>query len=344
MLTLGEARSSRKLAAVSGVCATSDDFSEMVNDAVRMLMNRGGFWGTVVPINVCIYNNCITWNRYVDVPLAVNACGRSLQVYNNWDKFVSMGHGDIRALGFGWNGSKCWGNVHVVNDGTAPVFNNIPCGTPRYIRAYLSVRADIGKKIRIFGVDYNNQVIRTKNSEGVWEEGVQLTLVDPQTAAYVSTSFTINKITRVIKDNTQGVVRLFQYDPTDNTLYNCAVYDPNETHPEYAISKITNLAALSCCNCSDGLKAIQALVKLKFVKAVHDNDLLGIGNIDAIANAIYSNRSSEAGEDEDAERKMARAIHELNLEMSTKFPTDQVPIEVAAFGTALPSRAGVGMI
>ena len=344
MLTLGQAKGSRKLVVASGVCADSDDFREMVNDAVRMGMNRGGFWGTVVPINVCVYNGCITWNRYVDVPLAINACGRSLQVHNNWDRFVSMGHSDVRTLGFGWNGTKCWGNVVATNDSFAPVFNNIPCGTPRYIRAYTSVRADIGKKIRIFGLDYNNQVIRTKNSDGDWEEGVSLTLPDPSVSAFVSTSFTLNKITRAIKEETQGVLRLFQYDPTDNTLYNCAVYDPQETHPEYATSKISNLKILCCCNCENGLKTVQALVKLKFVKAVHDNDLLGISNLDALTLLVQAGKSSEAGEDEDAEKKIARAVHELNLEMSVKFPQDQIPIEVAPFGTALLRRAGIGNV
>lgn len=247
-------------------------------------------------------------------------------------------------MGFRIQGENCFGNVNVANDGTTPVFQNIPCGKARYVRAYTSVRADIGKKIRIFGIDSNGQTIRTKDSDGVWNEGVELTLPDPSTIAYASTPFTIREITRVIKEVTSGMLRLFQYDADDNTLHECAAYAPSETQPDYRHSRIQGYSQLCCPgSCNSQAKSLQALVKLEFIAATADTDLILIPNLDALALAIQWARLSDA-QDDNADKMMFRAVKELNLEMRDKFPEEQTPISVNGFGTALPIRHRIGRV
>lgn len=333
MLTFGDCKNSRSMISAAGVCATGAAFRDYVNDSTRMLMKRGNFWGTVQPLDVCVINQCITWNRYVGTILATNVCGHNVRPQNNWSQFVPIGPFGIKGMGFGVSRGHCSGDAILADSGTSPVFRNVPCGKSFYIRAYPSVRADVGKKITIFGIDSNGQTIRTRDANNNWVEGVTITLA----LEFASTTMLVSEITRVVKDETQGVVRLFQYDPTNNVLLDCASYDPTETSPDYRTSRLSGTVGRGCCQCS-GVKAISALVKLEFIPVKVDNDLVIIANEDALATAIQSIKAGESG---NAKKKAAfemDAIHDLNLQLRDKFPLDQTPISINPFGTAIPAR------
>lgn len=342
LLTYKQARDSRDLAAVMGVCPTSLDGREYLNKAVRMLMNRGNFWGTVQLMRGCVFNQCITWPRYVGTVLAMNMCGANVPVWNNWYEFLPIGTRGIMHEGFRIVGTSCSGNLAAANEGTTSVFDNVPCGKARYIRAYPQTRLDAGKKVTIFGIDSNGQTIRTKRTDGTFQDGVVINISVP----FGSTSITVREITRVVKEETQGVVRLFQYDATGDTLHDCAVYEPTELSPNYRFTRIqgTNQRARGCCDCPDGLKQIKGLVKLQFVPVKHDDDLVLIENLDAIAMMIQGIRNREANKQGSADGLESSAIRELNLELRDKFPLEQTPIQLNPFGTALPARHMIGRI
>ena len=343
LLTFQEARESYELANVLGVCGNSAQAKSYINQGTRILMKRGNFFGTVQLYAGCIFNDCITWPRQVGTELAVNVCGHPITSWNNWGGFIPIGQGGIGAHGFGWDRGRgcCTGNLVVQNYGTAAVFNQVPCGKEYYVRAYPQTRNDIGKKIRIFGIDSNGQVIRTKDANNVLQEGVEIVLAVP----FISTPMKIREITRVVKEKTQGVVRLFYYDADNNVLIDSAVYDPTETNPDYRLSKIKGVMRHGgCCACSSGTKAIEALVKLQFVPVEADTDLVLIGNLDALALIIQSIRQGEAGNSDEKRGLEADAIRDLNLELRDKFPVEQTPISINPFGTALPVRHSIGRI
>jgi hypothetical protein len=324
----------------AAVCPTSDAFRDYVNQATDMLMKRGNFWGTVQPLQVCVSNQCITWNRYVGTVLATNVCRSASRPQNNWSAFVPIGPMGIRGDGFGFGHGGCTGDLVLENVGTSPVFNQVACSKAFYVRAYPAVRADVGKKIRIFGIDSNGQTILTKNADGTWSEGVEITIA----IEFASTTMLVREITRVVKEPTQGVVRLFQYDPVENVLVDCAVYDPSETNPDYRVSRLHGFVGRGCCNCS-GVKSIKALVKLQFIKVQVDNDLVIIDNEDAIALAIQAIKAGESGKIAKSNGFEASAIHDLNLQLRDKFPLDQTPISYNPFGSAIPAgRAMIGRI
>lgn len=340
MLTFGDCKVSRQMISAAGVCPTSQAFRDYTNQATQLLMKRGNFWGTVQPLQACVTNQCITWNRYVGTVLATNVCRNASRPQNNWSGFVPIGPMGIRGDGFGFGSGGCTGDLILENVGTSPVFNQVGCGKDFYIRAYPSVRADVGKTITIFGIDSNGQTIRTKDANGDWIEGAVITIAIP----YSSTTMLIREITRVVKEKTQGVVRLFQYDPVENVLIDCAVYDPTETNPDYRVSRINGFVGRGCCNCS-GVKSIKALVKLEFVKVEVDSDLVIIDNEDAIAMTIQSIKAGESGNVGKSGALEASAIHDLNLQLRDKYPLDQTPISINPFGTAMPAgRAMIGRI
>lgn len=337
MLTFGDTKKSRGIISAAAVCPTSDAFRDYVNTGTRELMKSGNYWGTVQPLEVCVVNQCITWNRYVGTVLAANVCRHSVRPQNNWSHFVPIGPFGIRGMGFE---GGCSGDAVLQNNGTSPVFNQIACGKEFYIRVYPAVRADVGKTITIFGIDSNGQTIRTKLSDGTWQDGVTVTVAIP----FASTPMLVREITRVVKEETQGVLRLFQYDPINDVLLDCASYDPTETSPDYRTSRLTGFVGRGCCNCS-GVKAISALVKLQFIPVKADNDLVIISNEDALATMIQALKAGDSGNIKKKAAFEADAIHDLNLELRDKFPLDQTPISYNPFGTAIPAgRAMIGRI
>lgn len=320
-----------------GVCSTSDAFRDYTNKATRMLMNRGDFWGTVERIKLCVYNSCLVWPRYVGTVKAVNLNGHPTSLMNHWYEFMPLSAGDFCSGGFGFSNGSCHGNIAIINDGMSPVFNPIACGSPKYIRAYPSTQQDVGKTTRIFGLDENGQTIRTQNADLTWTDGVELTLALP----YVSTSIKIREVFRIIKEETEGVVRYYQYDSVNDVLLDLVWLDPSEVSPMFRKSRLPKHCSCGTGSC-DGLTSVDALVKLEFIPVRHDTDLVLISNIDALSDMMLSVKYSNAGDKDMAKDFEAKAVRELNLELNNKFPNEQTPIEINPFGSALPAYHMIG--
>ena len=333
MLTAGSAMTSR-LNRISGVCAGSDDWYQLINDATRELMRRGNWWGTVRRLRGCIYNGCIAWPRYVGTVLAINRCGRSAPPKNQWYDFDAVLPEHVRH----WNqcgGFLCAHDLALADHNTTPVFNQIPCNTPRYLRFYITQPTDVGKTITIFGKSGGIELL-TKRSDGTIQPGLVLTLAIP----FVETSTLFNSVERVIKDPTDGPVYGYQFDGTN--LFPLSTYEPSETLPDYRSNKLVTSPCPT--NCQQWPSQIEALVKLQFVEAKTADDLVLIDNLDALATAMQSCKLSDAYDSAGAETMMARAVHELNLDLRDKLPIDQTPVRVKVYGTSDLRKQGIGTL
>lgn len=235
-----------------------------------------------------------------------------------------------------FHGSLCSGNVTTINDGQSPVFNPIACNEPMYIRAYPSTQEDIGKKTRIFGIDENGQVIRTQNADHAWNDGVELTLALP----FVSTPFRIREISRITKDETQGVLRYYQYDANTGLLRDLVFLEPTERNPMFRRTKLPP----RCRSTTGELQSVEALVKLDFIPVKYDSDLVLISNQDALSDMMLAVKYSNGGDAAMAKDFEAKAIREMNLELNNRLPNDQTPVEINPFGSALPARHAIGSI
>lgn len=347
MITLAEAKASSRLRRVMGSCSGTDDYIDLLNDSVRMLVNRGDWYGTVAKVCGCVYNGCVVWPREVDTVLAINQCNNSVPVHNHWFRFDRVERADI--LDF-WACGMC-GRVNGVQGNTSPVFNPINCKTGTggaYLRFYPSQPSDAGKTITVFGVDSNGQTLRSQYPDGTFQDGIVVSLSIPygQLTTDNSTSNvpTIRHITRILKDITNGPVHAYQYDPINDgpgeILRDLASWGPTETDPQY---QTTDLRGYSWAACVSGCPVqISALVKLKFIPAVYDNDVIIIDNLDAIAMMAQSIKLGDAYDANQKRQMEFEAVRELNLSLRRKYPLDQLPVELTPFGTALPGRSAVG--
>jgi len=339
-ITFGEAKTSRLLE-IASACPDTDQFRSLLNDGTRELMRRGHWFATVRKMRGCVYNSCITWPRQVGTVLALNTCAQHVPVFNNWAAFSPMDGSDYECA------MLCRSQSMLINDGETPVFNQIECAEGMYIRAYISQPSDVGRSITIYGVDSNGQTVRSERDDGTFQDGVVLTLASP----YVSTQKQFRRVTRVLKDPTDGPVRLYQYDSTNNVLKDMAYYEAGETSPSYRHTvlnasryRMFGGGAAAACACSGGLRQISALIKLQFIPVRYDDDAIQIENIDALKLAMQAIKLGEGYSLAQREAAMMLAVRELNLELADRFPLDQIPTNVNPFGTALPRRAGIGRV
>lgn len=80
---------------------------------------------------------------------------------------------------------------------------------------------------------------------------------------------------------------------------------------------------------------VTALVKLRFIPAVHPTDLVIIDNLDALKLIFQAEKFGEAGDR--ANRKMYQmdAIEDLNRQLETDSPDDQFVANNTPFGPAV---------
>lgn len=349
LTTLKDAKNSR-LRQIAQSCPDDQEFLSLVNDATEMLMRRGSFWGTVQKVQVCTYNGCITWPRYVGTVLAINIGSHPLPLWNNWWDFMPMSRQDWCSGGFALSATgSCSGNIQAVEDGVTPVFNKIPCGQLNYIQVYLSALADVGKTVTLFGVDSNGQVARTMDSSGNLQEGETLTLASP----FVRSKLQYQSITRITKDVTQGVVRYYQYNSSNQLLTDLVFHDPTETTPMYRHSRISRInnqnvscaqAQTSCGTLCNGLRSVVALIKMDFIPVVADTDIIQIDNLQALKTMVMSIKAMEAEDPDKSERLEASSVRELNLEIRNKLPNSQIPIQVQCYGSAWLEKQSIGTL
>lgn len=320
MLTFSEFKQS-SAADVVGVCPTSPQFALRTNDAVRRLMRRGDWSGTAVPVHVCVRSGCVVWPRYVGQVRKINVCKVPIPIHNVWYDFL-----EHKSPWRSW----CGGQARMIGSTEAATFSDI-YGDGRYVRAYCTARADVGKTIQLFGEDNHGQPLREKDASGNWVEGLTITFAAP----FASTSIFVRRIDRVIKAVTQGDVRLYAYNPATDILEDIALYSPTETVPSYAKYQLhaqtwpttTSPGAPSCCPSM----SVVALVKLRFVPVAVDSDLVLIQNIDSLKLMFQSLRFEESGDRESARAFEMDAIREQNLELLDNEPLDQIPVTVDAF-------------
>lgn len=330
LLTLSDAKASR-LPGIVGKCADSPEFLDFINKATRMLMVRGEFDGLVVKLQLCVEAGCVVWPAEVGTVLAANVCGHAIQAKNNWFEFLPNNGGSLRP------NSSC--GVRVMEmEGRVPVFRNIGCEAS-YVRAFLQRNADIGKTITIYGIDDNGNELMTLRADDTYLPGVTLSLAKP----YAQTPMKLRKITRIQKDVTQGPITVYSSALGDGTdLRQLGLYRPRDTNPMFRATGINTFRSTGCCGCHGAFKSIMSLVKLQFVPVELDDDVIQISNLDALEEMIRSIKFGDAFDGGQKKEFEAAAIREMNLELGSNQPLEQVSIRVSGFGTALPRRHGIG--
>lgn len=318
MLTLSDAQASGRLNRISGVVPTSQDFIDLLNDACRMLMRRGNWWGTVKRLEACAYGCCVTWPRYVHTVLAAKKCGHPVTIANNWYSMREVTCLSECTSAFTRAAGVWRGELTFEDRNTSPVFNPIACNTGMWLQFYPGGKVDVDNKktIRVFGVDTNGQDVYTKHPDGTIQEGE----VIPFALPFGQSQTKFRHVTRVKKDPTLYPVRGYQWDGTQR--WDMAYYMPSEQNPDYRVDYIRGC---SCCQGSAPSK-ITALVKIQHISVMYPDDLVLIDNVDALAMMMQALNLSDAYDRKTSQANQLAAIEELNRDLESRFPDDQTTI------------------
>lgn len=341
-LQLINARNDIGIKNIAGVCKNTTEFADYVNRATRRLMKRGGWFGTEVLMRLCTTGCDVVFPRHVGTVLGVRLCQNdAMPIRNHWYSILGGGcqtswnnlYGNgYTGAGTGWGFQGGIGGVQPtgVDTNTVPIFNQVSGNTGKIIRYHVVKANDYGKTITIYGKQYGGQPLQTL-TDGAWVNGVTVTAANPigQTTALVT------KIDSVVREATEGMAYLYEYDPSTTKLRMLASYEPNETNPSY---RHMRMPAINCAPYyTDANDAkywqFEALVKLQYIPVANDNDFLLIDNLDALALAIQAIKAEEANDDDLAEKKWFKAIQDLNFELRDKSPSDQFVVRARVMGS-----------
>lgn len=313
----------------AGYDIESCDFLTICRDAVRQLMNRGGWFATVNPLDACIRGNVVTWPRGVSTILGINVNEMPLPISNMWYQFMQPNmHGNGWARAYRQNG--WFGNANVETTGRAVVFNPIRA-EGFSIRTFITMPSDVGKFITYYGTDVNGNPIITTRPDGTVQYGVQVKLASPM----VETPVAIRHVTRVVKDETDGDVIAFQYNLAAGFMLDLARYQATETNPEYITTALRGVCNLRQHpnSCNDGcVRCVSSLVKLNFVPFKFDDDLVQIDCEDAIRDMVLAIRKKDQGDLQASLAYETSALRELNYQMKERYPDDQFQVNFRPFG------------
>jgi len=163
-----DARNDSAIQEVAGVCSTGDQYRNLVNDATRLLMDRGGWVGSEVIMRLCGTGCDAVFPRYVGTVLGLRpGCGDYLDLRNHWWAILapnySNGYGNgwgdgvygswgFGAYGYGYNASGYYGYApDVVESNDVPTFNKVSGNTGKLIRYHVVNAEDYGKTITLYG-------------------------------------------------------------------------------------------------------------------------------------------------------------------------------------------------
>jgi hypothetical protein len=268
-LTVSEAR--ERIASAAGICSDDVRVISYLNRGVRRLLNKGKWAGTTIRYRVCVNSDCITWPRQIQTIEAVAVCDRPSKVRNEWFEFLEAGQGIM--------GTDSGNGLQLVDRGEACSFDDITAGsTIARIRVYSDVVEAASKYIILQGYDENGNWIRTQDGT-TWIDGEKVTISTvPATPAVTTKKF--SALVRVIKDVTNGMIRLYEYNGTSNVRA-LAFYEPDEKLPSYRRSFIPELADVNTSSTCESA-SVEVMAKLRFMEVSNENDFLLIGNVDAL--------------------------------------------------------------
>lgn len=282
------------IARVIGTCANDSRVYDYINQACRRLLNKGLWSGTYGRFTIYPSGCCITWPRQIETIESMADCCSVGTVRNQWFEFQESGYGLMTS-------SNCCVGNQLIDRGTVVSYRDMSGGTNSYIRVYPGDASDAGKTITLQGYDQNGQWIRTQSS-GAWIDGEKLTLALP----YVQTTKKFTSLTGVIRQATNTVTRLYEYNATDTTETDIAVYDPDETVPQYRRSYLT-----SRCGTEDVDKPVTVMAKMRHINVSGPNDYVIPPSADAIKLMVQCIRKEENDLIQEAMAYEAKAVQSI---------------------------------
>ena len=351
-LTLYQMRQTDLPEAVGLCVGDVNGLARYVNRAETNLLHckevsEDGWWGTYAEIEFTVSRTSpdVILPRHVARLEAIDVCGRPVAVNNQFAEYLRYGNGRMRSgQDFNRRRNHCLPTAAYSRNNAVTM---VPMGPgPQIISVYITNAADAGKRIFIQGIDSNgNQVYTQDVLNNV--QGVFLTLAAP----FVSAPMQFNLLTGIQKDVTEGMVQIFQVDPTTGAQVLLTTMQPTEQTAWYRRYLLDPLP-FNCCHqllTNPALNTVRctAIAMLEHIDVNVDTDYLLIQEPSAIvleAQAIRMSKNDSSDARGQAREYHLQAVRLLIGQTSRYLGIETPAIQFKPFGSATLARAGVGRI
>lgn len=335
--TLGQAKLLlAPVCGATGMAITDPRVVSYINKAVKELADTGDYPGVVDRwfFRFDGLTGHVALPYYFDRLMQVTTDGVPRMITSPWFEFVAYGPGIQDDYDTRGNRRRNWTDS-VIDRGDSPVQRQIPdlfeLVGPWTLRVYTTLdeqeAAPFPPVINIQGLDENGLIIRSLSNGTGFSDGTGFEYINgvnyPMDS---STPFTTNgqqysKITGVSKPETNGYIRVTAWNGTvEVELSNYAF---NETTPSYRHYYIPTLIK-RCDNCDSLPRILIARCRKRFVPAVQDEDILMIGNTNALEQMIIAQWKRLSDVSEYASRRQA-AVALMREEATAYLGKSRVP-------------------
>lgn len=203
-----------------GNCSLELLFSQ-TTDAINLLRTKSPAWDAMTAeMTICACNNIITLPRVVGNVMGCSVNDVPAIPRDAWYIYHINGTGPrVFSTPWYWDDSTPQGR---------PTIREFPFNCK--LMAVPQYATDDGKCFRVFGTDYHDRPIFTLNADGTTSEGFLLTMNATQP---MITQQPIKWIQRIVREKTNGYVKLYAINTVDQEMYLLGDYEPNETQPSY---------------------------------------------------------------------------------------------------------------
>lgn len=350
-LTLSMMRQGRLPEAIGACQADVPRIAAAANSAQERLLyakearSEGWFgsWAHAV-FNVQRTDPYLTLSREIARLEKMAVCHRPVNVQNQFYEFLQFGNGYQPFFECTANQTRC-PQLQTYDRGMVPTFKDLTAGHLVRVRALDVLDTQGNKRVLISGTDvYDAPIMSLDGSFNV--NGTYLVLAQP----FTDTTMTLNTITGIQKDVTNGQVQFWDVDPATGLETLILTMDASEETAWYR-RYFLNSIPLSCCpgtvdEANNPTVQVDAIVKLNAIPVRVDSDYLLLQNEEAIIAEAQAMRYATM--DGMESKALARDAHKaaigfLQGELAHYLGTDLPAISFRPFGNASLEKQGIGI-
>jgi len=273
-----------RIGGVTGFNITDPRVKARFNHATQILMNEGDWPGVVDRYLFSVTDGNIVLPHFLDRILGVAINGLPYSQRNAWFEFVEYGPG--------YNNGVDWLET-VIDRDEQPVTNRLPVGTGWTLYTVGEVDETIDTVrpyLTVMGRKTNARDVRSFYVGTGYIDGERLDINgDTPNYTYVGTGL-FETITSVVKPVTNGYVELWATSGTDTRQL--ATFAPKETNPSFHAYYLPTFKLRN----SDGIESVFVRARKRFYDVVDDDDLVIIGNVEAMKHMLMAINKSEASD------------------------------------------------
>jgi hypothetical protein len=320
LLTLGRARSVLARYCGAGKSVADPTIADDINMAIERLMNKPkNLSWTTRSVAFCAPNGQLTLPREFSKIIKCRANGYFTFALSKWYEYLEGGPGLLEDSGGQYLDAIDRGFVYTQYD--------IPINKPLQLLVISDRQEAPGTRILIRGIDETGREVHSTNVMGEY--------VPVSNDPGWLTENTFESITFIEKPVTKGYVYLSALDPVTGERFFLSAFHPSETTPCYRryFAKETPCYTAGQTQCARTTTRIDALVRLAYVPATIDSDILLIQNAGAIGAMLKCLRLELADKLTEAlgyEGTAVRLLEEQTLALENQDP--MIEMQGDAFG------------